>query len=60
MPYIEKDCKEEGCKEKVTYKPKRVFGLSGPPASGEENKEDITVYLTCPNNHNHAYRVTKG
>lgn len=54
-------CKEDNCNEVVDYKPKRVFGFTKPHASDkEEEGQEITVYLTCPKGHTHAYRITKG
>lgn len=54
-------CKEENCNDEVEYKPKRVFGLKKPHTSDKEEEQQlITIYLTCPNGHTHAYRVTQG
>ena len=54
-------CNEENCTEEVEYRPKRVFGFTKKhEADSERGEEEITVYLTCRNNHTYAYRVKKG
>lgn len=52
---IKMPCKEQQCKEEVTYEREVVRGFR-PSRSGSRT---IVVYLTCPADHTHRYEIER-
>jgi hypothetical protein len=51
-------CKTPNCDQHVIYQPTAVSGVAYDQPPGLDGKP-TTVYLTCANQHTHAYTVTR-